>query len=684
MAPPRFSKTDVVEKAARLVKDGALGAAVKEYQQLFAHDPNDWGVANTLGDLYLRMGQTDEGIAHFMALAEQVAGDGYTAKARALYRKILRVQPNNQAAAERVVQLDSQHLDSNPFMQRMLDTVRQSQAAAAAQAATAQAETEQAATEQAAPPAARASVDEVSADPKGEVPNVTPPEPPVADPAPAPVADVEQVAKVAAPDAVAPVAARPAVAAVEQVARVAAPDAVAPVAARPAVAAVEQVARVAAPDAVAPVATRPAVERHHPDPAPDVLEVVTEADVQMDVLEVVSEPDIQMDVLDVVSEPEIRLVAEPDEIVELSGDWGSFDLGGTARQTVDIGAALGLRRVQPAPVRPPALDPEPPVDTHAECAAFVVPADDWVPLCVRLAAMPLPEDSPAPESPEAAAAFTARRSSALQAAAAGDFETAAGTIEAFLREHPHHIPALELLVDLCVDGPTDEVPSVQIRLAHACLATSQASRARQVVLDLHYRYPDNPRVADVLSLISRLAPAPSLPAVTADRDQYADPVELFDDDGLVTGSVDDVTARPPADMPGDPLEAWLDSTEVSAATDALARAERMRTAGNIAGASALLEALMDTPGMRPLVGVRLAQFYRERGNCIQALRCLELTAEQPPLDDDSGHALAYELALTLEAMGNRQDALGVYRELLSEVGPAFRDVAARADCLSAA
>ena len=615
MAPPKFSKIDIVEKAARLVRDGALGAAVKEYQQLFAHDPSDWTVANTLGDLYLRMGRTDEGIAHFMTLAERVAGDGYTTKARALYRKILRAQPNNQAAAERVVQLESQHLDSNPFMQRMLDTVRQSQAAAA-----------QATVAQAASPAPSASVDEAPGDPPREVPYVAPPEPPVTKPAPAPIADAEPVVKVAAPEA------------------------------------------------VAPVAAGPPVEPHSPEPATDVVKAV-------------AEPDIPVDVLEVVTEPDILQVDEPDEIVvELSGDWDSVDLDGTARQTADIGAALGLHRVQPAPERSPApaLDPEPPVDTHADCAAFEVPADDWVPLCVRLAALPLPEDPPAPASPQAASAFTARRSSALQAAAAGDFETAAGTIEAFLREHPHHVPALELLLDLCVDGRTDDVLSVQIRLAHACLATRQAVRARQVVLDLQYRYPDHPRVLDVLSLVSRLAPAPSLPPVTADRDQDAEPVELFDDDGLVTGSVDDVTERQPNDLPADPLEAWLDSTEVSAATDALARAERMRTAGNLEGASAVLETLMDTPGLRPYVGVRLAQFHREQGNCIEALRCLELTAEQPPLDDDSGHALAYELALTLEAMGNRQDALGVYRELLSEVGPAFRDVAARADCLSAA
>jgi len=56
----------------------------------------------------------------------------------------------------------------------------------------------------------------------------------------------------------------------------------------------------------------------------------------------------------------------------------------------------------------------------------------------------------------------------------------------------------------------------------------------------------------------------------------------------------------------------------------------------------------------------------------------------PPADEDSGHELAYELALTLEALGQDAQALGVYRELLAEVGPGYRDISTRARRLAAA
>jgi hypothetical protein len=56
----------------------------------------------------------------------------------------------------------------------------------------------------------------------------------------------------------------------------------------------------------------------------------------------------------------------------------------------------------------------------------------------------------------------------------------------------------------------------------------------------------------------------------------------------------------------------------------------------------------------------------------------------PPADEESGHELAYELALTLEALGQDAQALGVYRELLAEVGPGYRDISTRARRLAAA
>ncbi len=68
---------------------------------------------------------------------------------------------------------------------------------------------------------------------------------------------------------------------------------------------------------------------------------------------------------------------------------------------------------------------------------------------------------------------------------------------------------------------------------------------------------------------------------------------------------------------------------------------------------------------------------------MEALSCLEWVAELPPSTEDGGHELAYELAVTLEALGQHAQALGVYRELLAEVGPSYRDLAGRVERLRA-
>ena len=97
-----LNKRDTLQKATQLMQNGSHAAALKEYLQLFAQDPSDWTIANAVGDLYLRLGQIEEGVDHFTELAERVASDGFTTKARALYRRILRVQPDNEVASSRV------------------------------------------------------------------------------------------------------------------------------------------------------------------------------------------------------------------------------------------------------------------------------------------------------------------------------------------------------------------------------------------------------------------------------------------------------------------------------------------------------------------------------------------------------------------------------------------------------
>lgn len=119
------------------------------------------------------------------------------------------------------------------------------------------------------------------------------------------------------------------------------------------------------------------------------------------------------------------------------------------------------------------------------------------------------------------------------------------------------------------------------------------------------------------------------------------------------------------------------------AEERFAESARLVESGQIDLAVRALEEAMCAPHLRTPAGARLAAIHRDLGSPIEALACLEWVAEMPPASEESGLELAYQLALTLEALGQPAQALGVYRELLAEVGAAYRDVAARAGRLEA-
>src|SRR4051794_41933525 len=60
--------------------------------------PRDWNTANLLGDLYVRAGQIDPAIAQFSRMADALGGEGFLPKAAALYKKILKLRPNDDKA----------------------------------------------------------------------------------------------------------------------------------------------------------------------------------------------------------------------------------------------------------------------------------------------------------------------------------------------------------------------------------------------------------------------------------------------------------------------------------------------------------------------------------------------------------------------------------------------------------
>ena len=53
--------------------------------------PRDWATANTLGDLYVRVGQPDEAAAQYARIAHHFMVEGFFPKAAALFKKLLKL-----------------------------------------------------------------------------------------------------------------------------------------------------------------------------------------------------------------------------------------------------------------------------------------------------------------------------------------------------------------------------------------------------------------------------------------------------------------------------------------------------------------------------------------------------------------------------------------------------------------
>ena len=100
-----FDREITLKKAEKLLRQGRLEAAILEYEQVVEAQPRDWTTANTLGDLYARAGQTDRAIAQYSRIAEHFMGDGFYPKSAALYKKILKINRDDEAAQLQLAEL---------------------------------------------------------------------------------------------------------------------------------------------------------------------------------------------------------------------------------------------------------------------------------------------------------------------------------------------------------------------------------------------------------------------------------------------------------------------------------------------------------------------------------------------------------------------------------------------------
>jgi tetratricopeptide (TPR) repeat protein len=93
-----FDREDTLKKAEKLLRQGRLDAAIAEYVRVVEEQPRDWNTANALGDLFVRAGQLERAAEQYSRIADHFTRDGFYSKAAALYKKILKIRPEDEAA----------------------------------------------------------------------------------------------------------------------------------------------------------------------------------------------------------------------------------------------------------------------------------------------------------------------------------------------------------------------------------------------------------------------------------------------------------------------------------------------------------------------------------------------------------------------------------------------------------
>ena len=91
--------------AHRLLREGQGDSAIDAYTALLKDRPDNWITANRLGDLYVQTGQLDAAVEQFSHVAHCLVERDLLPKAAALYKKVLKVTPGDEATRSQLVDL---------------------------------------------------------------------------------------------------------------------------------------------------------------------------------------------------------------------------------------------------------------------------------------------------------------------------------------------------------------------------------------------------------------------------------------------------------------------------------------------------------------------------------------------------------------------------------------------------
>jgi len=100
-----YNKSKYVENAQKLLNQGKVPQAIAEYQQILKVEPRDQVTLMTIGELYIRQGETFQAIDYFERLAQIFVGDGFLTKAIAVYKRIAKLAPEEIRPLEKLADL---------------------------------------------------------------------------------------------------------------------------------------------------------------------------------------------------------------------------------------------------------------------------------------------------------------------------------------------------------------------------------------------------------------------------------------------------------------------------------------------------------------------------------------------------------------------------------------------------
>jgi pilus assembly protein FimV len=100
-----YNKSRHIEAAQKYLHQGKIAQAIGEYQQMLKQEPKDQVTLMTIGDLFVRQGETFQALEYFERLAQIFLAEGFVSKAVAVYKKIAKLAPEETRPVERLAEL---------------------------------------------------------------------------------------------------------------------------------------------------------------------------------------------------------------------------------------------------------------------------------------------------------------------------------------------------------------------------------------------------------------------------------------------------------------------------------------------------------------------------------------------------------------------------------------------------